>query len=209
MSTIEITPLPSPIGTNLLNWRFVDRGDQIELASRFPSAFVVFWLVMTGLLLCLGFAIADLGPREDGLVLGFRRGWLVIASAIGLCSPLIGYLSYRSGPRFLIDRLCRTITLPKLKQTWPLNAVVGWQVIDTLTVRRSAEGSGEVHESQLNLVVREKGEIGRYRLTGGEGQGMAMRLKELVDEINALTGLGLVSDVRNGVEQMRSAGQDA
>jgi len=72
--------------------------------------------------------------------------------------------------------------LPKTKRRWPIETVIGWQIV-------SIDGPENSDcKSQLILVVGENDTVSRHLVCAGVGRAMAERFRELNDRAQFCDG---------------------
>ncbi|HKB05606.1 MAG TPA: hypothetical protein VKD90_25505 [Gemmataceae bacterium] len=123
----------------------------------------------------------------------------------GIGGPIVGILTFaitygllkyheRLGDYLVIDRAARTIALPRVKKEFSLSDVVGFQ-----WVRGRSREDMDV-EVDLNLLVRESGEVLRYHVMGNPS-------RRLVEQWIGFVGIPL-EEIDLGSGRFRDADKD-
>jgi hypothetical protein len=187
---IDTAPLPTKFASGNLRWQLEDCGDQLELVPRAPFGYLASCVAAVAVLTPIGIWFIPCGEADEFLSL--RNLWLVFLPLFLVGSCVMTYLDYRLGPRFLVDRVRQTLSMPSIGRTWPIADVVGWQLIIRPDLHRSNK---KWHRCQMILLVRENDSIARYLLMEGVGSGMIGRIESFVADSREQTGLTLVSHV--------------
>jgi hypothetical protein len=185
MLQIDTTPLPSKHASSGWTWRLHDRGDVLELTPRLNLALLSLELGF-GILLWLGgywfiTRVVCVNQDDDWMPVV----WLVAIPAMLAFACVMRYVDYRFGPRFVVDRMQQSLTLPKLNRTWKLGDVLGWQLLEYV----KESGSDKNRMSQIVLVVQSVSGPERILLVEGVGKSIARRFEQLMSEIERTTGM--------------------
>lgn len=184
MGDVETTPLPLKVGSNTWKWRLEDRGACVELKPRFnwghlalnfgfgiPLWLAGYWFITR---------VVEVNDQD-----WMPRIWLFLFPAVLLVVCVILYSEFRFGPRFFVDRSRMTLTLPRLARTWPLEDVIGWQLVEYVREHDADQSP----MSQVVLVVRSANGPERIRFSDGIGRSTARRFEQLLIDIERTTGM--------------------
>ena len=165
--------------------------------TRLPIGYVVSCWAVGAAVYVVGVLVFR---HADDVPAPLLYAWFVGIPILMAVVPVLAYISYRQGPRFLIDRAKSTFTLPNVQKSWPLADIIGWQIVNYVR----GTDRGENYRSQLILVVRQESAVARYPVFTGIGRGMERRLRELVEQVAVITPLRLVSHVEDGADRANS-----
>jgi len=162
-----------------------DRGEVVQLRPRLNLA-RIFIELAGGISLWLGghwfiTRVVCVNQEDDWM----PTIWLIAIPAMLAVACVLHYLEYHFGPRFVVDRMQQSLTLPKLNRTWKLKDVLGWQLIEY----DQQNGTDTNRTSQVVLVVQSANGPERFLLVEGIGKQIAGRFEQLLIDVERTTGM--------------------
>jgi hypothetical protein len=197
MPEFETTLLSTKDVSNQLYWRLDEVGDQVQLMPVILSPKTV--LTHLGVIaLGIGGYLFSLWPEQRTHDPMPRYVWIGLYVSLQVFALVWTYRGLSSFPRLSVDRVKQTLTLLNTGQVWPLQHVVGWQIIQA---RREHSDPDEPSETQWLLLVRQGEDVVRHLLITGLESTRPENLRTITDELAATTRIPLVSFVKEGRDE--------